>query len=817
VTNKRIGVVSVVSVVVLAATSVLAQDQPPAPVFKAGVELVRLDVGVSDADGRPIRDLRQDEVEVLEAGTRRPVVFFQHIEEPRESYDETARHTIASEISTNQGAAHGHLYVIVFDQVHITPGGEQRARVAIERFVTSHVKRGDRVALYALPGPGPQIPFTGDVRRIVAELPKVRGIADPTARSAMGTMTMYEAYQILRGNDEILQRVYIRNKFGSAGSDTTKKDDGTTTTLFAEDAERIANVADGETRTTLAAMSDILRQMRTIEGRKTVLFLSEGFYGDRLRREIENVAAAAAESYSVVQTFDLNRHDIDMTADDPVGADQANGIQQKLDPLGTLAVQTGGALVIDANRHADEALDAIGTQAEDYYLIGFSAGDASRRDAYRPVTVRVTRRGARVSARTGFTLTDAAARLPRHQAIERAMSAPFAQQGLPLRYTTYVLRGTSGGMQRVIVSLAADLPVAARDQTPMADVAFVVRAVSDGRVAATGHDTLPLPTSRGTESTTGTGSYHVQFELPAGDYLMRAVVREPGGLVGSADRRFTVRALDGPALTSGDLVVSAARGELPVRPTAYLADGLSGVLELYARSAGQLEPARVLVELVPVGESHAVVSGTGELQDVRIAANGNASREARLALPLDGVPAGAYVVRARVVVAGDTAAEVVRDVDVRAGRRPTATESDEAFDPKAVAGGVVARRFADSMAPGSPVAADGVRALDRFGARDFAPAVSAFEAVLAADPNNAAAAFLLGWAYHGAGDDRQAISAWRRAAYIDPTLVSAHLALADMYVRLSQPALAIQAIRAGLKALPQSPELLDRLSRLEPR
>jgi predicted Zn-dependent protease len=121
------------------------------------------------------------------------------------------------------------------------------------------------------------------------------------------------------------------------------------------------------------------------------------------------------------------------------------------------------------------------------------------------------------------------------------------------------------------------------------------------------------------------------------------------------------------------------------------------------------------------------------------------------------------------------------------------------------------------MASGSPVAADGTRALDRFGARDYASAVAAFDAVLAADPQNAAAAFLLGWAYHGAGDDRQAISAWRRAAYVDPTLVSAHLALADMYVRLSQPALAIQAIRTGLAALPQSPELLDRLSRLEQR
>jgi hypothetical protein len=36
-------------------------------------------------------------------------------------------------------------------------------------------------------------------------------------------------------------------------------------------------------------------------------------------------------------------------------------------------------------------------------------------------------------------------------------------------------------------------------------------------------------------------------------------------------------------------------------------------------------------------------------------------------------------------------------------------------------------------------------------------------------------------------------------------------------VRLAQPALAVQALRAGLAALPQSVELLDRLSRIEQR
>jgi hypothetical protein len=47
--------------------------------------------------------------------------------------------------------------------------------------------------------------------------------------------------------------------------------------------------------------------------------------------------------------------------------------------------------------------------------------------------------------------------------------------------------------------------------------------------------------------------------------------------------------------------------------------------------------------------------------------------------------------------------------------------------------------------------------------------------------------------------------------------VSAHLALADGYLRLSERALAVQALKAGLTALPDSTELQARLQQLEKR
>jgi predicted Zn-dependent protease len=85
------------------------------------------------------------------------------------------------------------------------------------------------------------------------------------------------------------------------------------------------------------------------------------------------------------------------------------------------------------------------------------------------------------------------------------------------------------------------------------------------------------------------------------------------------------------------------------------------------------------------------------------------------------------------------------------------------------------------------------------------------------EPSLAAVAFVLGWSHEGAGEHRQAIGAWRAAAAIDPKMVPAHLALADAYLRMAEPALAAQAVRAGLTALPDSPELQAKLAEIQRR
>ena len=863
-------VATLVAACTAAAVPAAAQTATVQPTFRSGVDLVRIDVRVTDAEGRPITDLRPEELQLFEEGKPLPIVLFQRVTEPAAAYVDEAMRAVTAEVSSNEAFPRGHLYILLFDQQHITPGNEQRARLAAEQFIRTRVRPSDRVALYAIPGPGPQIGFTTDKVRAIEALDTIRGSYQRMSPTAFGNIGIYEAHRILQGDEfqivntmerltreggaDLLGIVEPEGNAAGAGGAGAAEDATIVRRLLRENAQSIVNQTDAETRQFLQRLADVISQFREIEGRKTVILFSEGFFQDNLARELEDVAAAAAQSYAVFYTFDLNRRTGDLSqafAGDPTyGAE----VQARIAPLSTLAVETDGLMFVDAISRTTEALNAIADQGQDYYLIGFtpSAEAQQRRGNYRRLSVRTSRPGARVSTRTGYATRDPLTPVDRRKAIDSALQTPFVQQGLKVDYTTYIMKAPTGA-HRVVLSLNAALPVRAKEGDA-ADVVFVARSTRDGRVVASGSDMIPLPAEAPEGSVLGTGHWRVQFDVPAGDYIMRAVVREPGGLTGSADRRIEVRPLAGPDVAVSDLVLGSSLGGLPVRPRAFTGDGLSGVLESYGRTAVQLEGLDVKVELRNTDGS-SVISIPADLQAAEDDGDG-LRRRALFMLPLTSVPPGNYQVHALVRARGEIVAERSRLVEVLPGNAPAAADTVAAAAPatgltvapiEVVQGDLGQRYVAElagrPMAPAVRAAADravagqweaaelqlqrvtgeptyeaaAFKGLALFVREDYAAGAASLATALTLNPESALTAFFLGWAREGAGDARGALGAWRSAAHLDKTLVPAHLALADGYLRLSNPALAIQALKAGLAAVPDSPELQSRLAQLERR
>jgi VWFA-related protein len=723
--------------------------------------------------------------------------------------------------------------------------------MAAEQFIRRRVRPSDRVAVFAVPGPGPQLGFTADRMRAIQSLDSVRGMAERSVSTAFGRMTVYEAHRIAEGDQKLMVDVLGRMAV-EAGIDVAadaarrqNEDGAMTQRLLQENARTVVNQSDAMSRQFLQRLADVVGQFRDIEGRKTVVLFSEGFFQANLSRELEMVAAAAAQSYCVFYTFDLNQRSAAPTETAVPETTQATEIQDKIAPLATLAIETDGMMVIDAGARVQAALERIADQAQDYYLLGFAPSDAAKgaRGKYQRVNVKVTRPGARVSARTGYAVAPEQTVADKRRAINSVLGAPFVQQALKIDYTTYVMKGTAAGQHRVVLALNADLPIRA-SASDAADVVFVARDVKDGRVVASGSDTILLPSAPKPGAAVGTGNWRVQFDVPPGSYVMRTVVREPGGLVGSADRRIDVRPLDGPDVTASDLVIGSAIGGLPVKPRAFAEDGLSGVIEAYGRSPVQLEGLDVKVELR--GDDNAPVKSVAATLAAAEQDGSGVSRRASFQLPLTGVPAGDYLAHAVVSARGEIVAERTRQVEVLDGRAPLPTAAaPRAISPLDVTRGELGQRYVALMqqrargtaaaeaaehaargrweevelATGTLTGDGGVpvhalRGFARFVREDYKGAAAALERALALE-QNALTAFFLGWAQEGAGDSRAALSSWRTAAHLDPSMISAHLALADGYLRLSQPALAAQALRAGLTALPSSIELQSRLQQLE--
>ncbi len=841
----------------------LLAQQTERPVFRSGVSVVRLDVRIVDEAGRSIPDIRQDEVRIVEGDTERPVVLFQRVAGSGGSYVEAAERTIAADVSTNQGAPQGQLFVLVFDQDHIRAGGEQPVRAAAEQFLRDHVRRQDRVAIYGLPGPGPAQPFTANLSGARQQLATVRGGLVRQANGPVAAMELSEAYEILRGNELVLSRfttVRADNASPVAGSDLTGRfaeDPAVFRRLLRENAQSIVTLADAESRRFLQDFADLLRSFRGIDGRKTVVLFSEGFYADNVSRELEEVAAAAAETFSVISSFDLNRR-ADVIASAASTSDEPVELTNRLGPLGGLAAETGGSLVKDAATRLTSALATLVPDDGGYYLLAFEPRSVEAEKTYRRVKVQVTRRGARAIARTGYAVGAPPATTDRRQAIDRALSAPFTQQGLKLDYTTYVGQSLTKGQQRVAVSLLAELPLrrapatAARGATaagtPSADVVFVVRDSRTGRVTASGSGEIPLPEAVDGFST-GRAPWHVAFDVPAGDYIMRCVVREPGGIVGSADRRFVVRALGGYEVAAADLLLFSPGDRLPVRARGYTNGLLTGVTRVYAPSTDRLQTVTARLELRPADETlDAGAIGRasdGVVGEVLLGA-GTVMRDVTFAVPLERLAAGPYVARAIVRAGGEVVADLRRPIDVIAGDPPATTEVAAAPAPRAaeVLEGEIARRLITDAAtrpndriraaasaadrrewtavraalegaPADDPATLRLRGLAELGQEAYAQSAATLGEAFTGTPDNAPLAFVLGWARVGAGDRTGAVTAFRNAALLEPKMIAAHLALAETYVALGDRALATQAIDAGLRAAPQSVELQRALARLK--
>ena len=114
------------------------------PTFSAGVELVTVDVVVTDKKNATLSGIPREEFTILEDGVPQEITSFDNVQVPANASAEPARKPAISDNTTREERT-GRSFVIVFDDVHLTLFQAHRAKLAIGQFLKTGVREGDRV------------------------------------------------------------------------------------------------------------------------------------------------------------------------------------------------------------------------------------------------------------------------------------------------------------------------------------------------------------------------------------------------------------------------------------------------------------------------------------------------------------------------------------------------------------------------------------------------------------------------------------------------------------------------------------------------
>jgi VWFA-related protein len=429
-------------------------QQPP---IRTGINFVRVDVIVTDGKGEPVLDLKPEDFTVTEDGRPQKVEQFSVVK--IDAVEQTANRpnsAIRTDSDEEREAARAdvRLFVILLDDYHVRRGNDMAVRKPLIDFIQNQLDPADMVALMYPLTPVADIRFSRDRDAIMRAISQFEGRKfNYQPRNAMEEQYAYYPAQTV---------------------------------------ERIRNQV---TMGALKAAAIRLGGLR--EGRKSVIFVSEGFtttlppqlndpiaampgIGNPVsRRPTASTPAmdAAQQRVDFMNTTDLlsemrevfdtaNRQNTSIYPVDPRGLAAVEygineGVNQttdrthlaaSLDTLRTLASNTDGRAIINRNDLAT-GMRQIVRDSSGYYLLGYNSTQTPTDGKFHEIRVRVNRRGVDVRARKGywaFTAEEAArAAAPPKPGAPPAVAAALnaiaePERGRPARFWIGTAKGENG-------------------------------------------------------------------------------------------------------------------------------------------------------------------------------------------------------------------------------------------------------------------------------------------------------------------------------------------------------------------------------------
>jgi VWFA-related protein len=565
------------------------QDRAQQPVFKSTVDLVQVDVVVTDADGIPIRGLTQGDFTVSDRGRPQAISAF---DEVSHVYSATALPLVGvrSDVADNRTAQSQRLVVVVVDDLHIFRGRTDRAKDLTKQIINNLGPEASMALLFTSGEHGTEV--TEDRSILLAAAETLKG------RQAIRRPHAANDTQAVHGLDPEAGPDAIRAAIATVGSGQDFFENMSQFKTL-EDAAKVVGSSDLRRKAFVLITEGINEDLTGVfTGSATPCELATPsapcYHQVALRRAAESMRRSNVTMYALDPRGHVSDQDLAiegfgspaglLTSPTGKATDEdssfriTNPIRLAQDGLNVMAGATGGFAVTDS----DDFSGGVGRILEDldhYYLIGFLPADPSGA-SYRPLTVKVPAHPEyHLRFRAGYNPGGPPA-LP--AGADPLLSGALPQTDVPLRLfaEAYPAFGAPEGTAAAAVTKGARVGIALEVGAPTgalleADgklhdgVTYKVVAVgaADGKVSAhvSREATLvlkPIKAAAGPPPRVVFYQLQTAIDLPPGAYQLRASASSTKvGAGGSVYLAIDVPDFSRSALAMTGLAIGYADGE----------------------------------------------------------------------------------------------------------------------------------------------------------------------------------------------------------------------------------------------------------------
>jgi VWFA-related protein len=406
--NRMPGLVLGVTIIVAVAASpwLGAQQQlppqPQQPVFRAEVNLLRVDVQVVANDGQPIPNVELANFKVAIDGRARRIVSAELVEYQAGAVDPGA--PVVPIRTPGRIPEDSRVYILAIDQPAFSAGELMAVRPAIRNFV-SQLRPEDMIALYDFPFREPIMNLTHDHAAVTTAFSRLVGMKEPI--SGTFNLSPSEIVDITALDQTTLARVVARE---CAAGDTFCP------SMVRQEASAIAGMVETEAQQRLRSLSNLVRGLSRIPGRKTVVLVSGGMLSSTRVGGRPDVTGLMSQLGELSAAADANLYVLhwDTTHTEAYSAAGARPSRNYIDRFQTLfadrhalsqglewlAGKAGGALLRIEAGTGDFAFSRVLRETSAYYLLGVEPADEDRDGKPHFLRVEVDRRGSTVRHRT---------------------------------------------------------------------------------------------------------------------------------------------------------------------------------------------------------------------------------------------------------------------------------------------------------------------------------------------------------------------------------------------------------------------------------